>query len=683
MVRHGTSAAFVLLTTALLGACSNDITTPDGLSQLTSLASTQTCLAPRTARFSGGGHPSLDLRDSVPLGALPFAVAISKSGVVYVTKLLAAEAVRAQLPSTALSAPFAVGAIPSSVRMSPDGKTAYVGNQDSQTISVIDVATNTVTSTIPLPGHSVLNIGLSPDGRTILALMDFNGVYIINVAKQKVVDSIPASQIGTILVGVAFHPSQPCAWVAARDNGTVSTIDLRRNSVVRTVAVADGRIQNLAVSRDGGRLLATDIGRSKLIVWDLPSGSSAYQEFPIGSPIDRNAFDVAVTPDNTQVYVSTLSDGKVFILDQATFAPIATINTGGSARYIGFNVAGSAAVIPNESGWVNFVGVGSPPPPPPPPSSCDLPTVGTPPSGRTHPGTSTNENVPLSALPFGVATNQNVVYVTQLLAAAAVRADLPSTALSAPFAVGDIPSQVRISPDGATAYINNQDSQTITFVDVATNTATTVLSVPGGSILTIGLSPDGTRLYALTDFAGVMIINTGTRTVVGQIPAASTGSLLTGVAFHPFSPCMYIAARDEGTVRTIDLTRNTVVRTSPVAGGQIQNVAVSLDGGSLYGADIGRSKFVTWDLTAPSAGYVETDVGTPGFRNVFDIAVTPDNAQLYVSTLNDGTVYIFDRPSRAQTGSVVTGGSGRYIGFNGIGDFAIVANESGWVNFIH
>ena len=683
MVRHGTSSAIVLLTAALFGACTDGITPPDELSQLLSPSSSQTCLAPRTARFSGGGHPSLDLRDSVPLDAMPFAVAISRSGVVYVTRALAASAVRGQLPSTALSAPFAVGDFPSQVRMSPDGKTAYVGNQDSQTISVIDVATNTIKSTIPLPAGSVLTFGLTPDGRTIYALMDFRGVYVINVARQKVTDSIPAVQIGTILAGVAFHPSQPCAYVAARDNGTVSTIDLRQNSVVRTVAVAGARIQNLAVSRDGARLFATDIQRSKLLVWDLPSGSDAYQEFSIGSPVDRNAFDVAVSPDNTQVYVSTLADGKVFILDQASGAPVATLNTGGSPRYIAFDAAGSAAVVANEAGWVNYFGVGSPPPPPPPPSVCDAPTVGTPPSGRTHPAATINDVAPLGSLPFAVAVSGNVAYVTQALGAAAARADLPSTALSAPFVVGELPSQVRMSPEGATAYVGNQDARTITYVNVATNTAFDTVSVPGGSILSIGLSPDGTRLYALTDFTGVFIIDVAGRTVVGNIPVGSTGSLLTGVAFHPFSPCMYIAARDEGAVRTVDLTTNTVVRTAAVAGGQIQTLAVSLDGGSLYGGDIGRSKLISWDLTAPSSSYVETDVGTPGFRNVFDVAVTPDNAQIYVSTLNDGTVYIFDRATRTQTGSVVTGGSGRYIGFNGLGDFAVVANESGWVNFIH
>ena len=64
---------------------------------------------------------------------------------------------------------------------------------------------------------------------------------------------------------------------------------------------------------------------------------------------------MAVTPDNAQVYVSTLVDGKVYVLDRVTHASIDSIRTGGSARYIGFDGPGDTAVIPNEEGWVTFV----------------------------------------------------------------------------------------------------------------------------------------------------------------------------------------------------------------------------------------------------------------------------------------------------------------------------------------
>jgi YVTN family beta-propeller protein len=641
------------------------------------------CLAPSAGTAPGGlGHPSLSQHAAVPMSGTPFAVAVSQAGTAYVTQAHAAAAARADLPATTFSAPFAVGDLPSQVRMSPDGQTAYVANQDARTITYVDVASNQVFGTTPVPGGSILTIGLSPDGTRLYALTDFTGVFVINTATRAVIASIPAARTGSLLTGVAFHPFAPCMFIAARDQGIVSTVDLQRNAVVSSRTVTGGRIQNVAVSGDGRTLFAADIGRSKLISWDLPSGQTTGQETAVGTPMDRNAFDVAVTPDNTQVYVSTLADGKVYVLDRASLAPLGEVATGGSARYIGFDAAGAIAVIPNESGWVDFVGVTAPPPPPPPPSACVAPSPGTAPAG-SHPARETNEAVPVTGVPFGVAISpQGVLYVTQAWAASAVRADLPSTTFSAPFAVGDLPSQVRMSPDGQTAYVANQDARTITYVDVATNQATGTTSVPGGSILTIGLSPDGTRLYALTDFTGVFVINTATRTVIDAIPASVTGSLLTGVAFHPFAPCMYVAARDEGTVATIDLGTNAVVRRQAVTGARIQNVALSRDGAQLLATDIERSKLLVRNLTADGSPFLEYGVGTPQSRNAFDVAVTTDNAQVYVSTLADGQVYVFDRATRTLLGAIPTGGSARYIAFDAAGTTAVISNETGWVNFI-
>jgi YVTN family beta-propeller protein len=666
--------ACVGLSSAVVAACDSP-TAPLG-SLLASV--TMRCEAPPTGSVpSGGGHPARTGFTTVPLSGTPFAVAVSGRGVVYVTRAHAASAARADLPSTVFSAPFAVGELPSQVRISPDGKTAYVSNQDARTITVVNVATNQAVATIPEPGHSVLTIGLSPDGRRLYALTDFNGVYVIDTSTREVIDSIPAGATGSLLTGVAFHPFAPCMYIAARDEGTISTVDLRSNAVVRTEAISGARVQNVAVSRDGALLLATDIERSKLLVRDLREEGSTFLEYTIGSGQWRNAFDVAVTPDNTQVYVSALADGKVYVLNLKTRDPIGTIGTGGSPRYIGFNAEGTHAVIANEFGWVTFAHSGTPLP-----AACRTPRRGTPPEDRTHPALAVNDSVPLSGTPFAVAVSRaDVAYVTQAHASSAVRADLPSTTFSAPFPVGDLPSQVRISPDGQTAYVGNQDSGTITFVHVATNEAFATASVPSGSTLTLGLSPDGKRLYALTDYYGVYVIDTETRQAVALIPNA--GTILTGVAFHPFAPCMYIAARDEGTISTVDLRDNTVIQTDTIRGGRIQNVAVSRDGALLFATDIERSKLLVRDLTEEHATYREYAVGSPQQRNAFDVAVTPDNAQVYVSTLADGKVYVLDRATRVLIETIVTGGSPRYIGFNASGTQAVVANESGWVNFLH
>ena len=634
------------------------------------------------------GHPGFGV-DNPSLDGVPFAVALNSKGVYYVSQLISGGVVRGELPSQDMSARIQVGSITSQVRMSPDGRTAYASNQDEASIKIIDVASNTLDTTVMLP-QSILTTGISPNGRTLYALSDFHGIDIVNITTPRrpvVTGNIPQSATGSILTGVAFHPTLSLMYVAARDEGRVNVINTGTNAVVKSIVVAGARIQNLAVTRDGSQLFATDIERSKLLVWNTTNLDAAPQEVAVGSGVSRNAFDVAITPDQVQVYVSTLSDGNVYVIDRASLSLVATLMVGGSPRYIAFDKAGTYAIVPNEGNWVSFIHEGGapppPPPPPPPPSPCTTPPTGTPTGGLSHPSLSVLETSALGNLPFGVAVSKdNVAYITQLLGATAVRADLPSSALSAPFAVGDLPSQVLMNPDGRTAYVEDQNAGTITFVDVATNSATGTVAVGGGSILNSGLSPDGTRLYAGTDYFGVYIIDTGTRAVIGQIPASSTGSLITGFAFHPFAPCMYITSRDAGNVLTVDLTLNAVVNSWNVAGGRMQGLAVSRDGGTLYGTDIQRSKLISWDLPSGSASYTETDVGTPTSPNAFDVKVTPDNAQLYVSALADGAVFVFDRVSRSQVGQIATGGSPRYMGFTHDGSQAVVSNESNWVNFV-
>jgi YVTN family beta-propeller protein len=640
---------------------------------LSTPAPSSPCTTPTTgAPPSGRVHPARTRHITRSLAGTPFAVAIASDGATYITQLDASSAVKATLPSTILSTSFGVGGFPSQVRISPNGQTAYVGNQDAGTVTVMNVTTNQILGTATVPDGSILTIGLSPDGTKLYALTDFNGIYVFNAATRVLTDSIRVGLTGELLTGVAFHPFAPCMYIAARDEGAIRTIDLADHRMVQVWRLKGAQIQNVAVSRDGGTLYATDIQRSRLLSRDLTVAASAFVETAIGPTRDRNAFDVAVTPDNVQLYVSTLAEGRVYVLDRATRTPVDTIETGGSARHIGFSAQGDAAVVPNESGWVDFVTSD-------PPVQCAAATP-----APSHPVRAAVDTLRLSETPFAVAiTPADVAYVTRLTAGLAARIDLPAILLSASASVGALPSQVRTSPNGQTAYVGNQDSHTITFMNVANNQSVGTATVPAGSILTIGLSPDGTRLYALTDDRGIYVINTATRAVVDSMPASATGQLLTGVAFHPTNPFMYVAARDEGRVRTINLQTLTVVHTDSAVGGNIQNVAVSLDGGTLYATDIQRSKLLARDLSSSTSTFTETAIGSGVSRNAFDVAVTLDNTQLYVSTLSDGNVYVLSRAPLAVIDSIRTGGSPRHIAFGGNGACAVIPNEAGWVNFVH
>src|SRR5215471_10070463 len=69
---------------------------------------------------------------------------------------------------------------------------AYVSNEKSNTVSVIDTESWTVTATIKV-GQRPRGIELTRDGKSVLvAVGDDDTIQIIDVASQKVVDSLPS-----------------------------------------------------------------------------------------------------------------------------------------------------------------------------------------------------------------------------------------------------------------------------------------------------------------------------------------------------------------------------------------------------------------------------------------------------------------------------------------------------------
>src|SRR2546425_9364967 len=96
--------------------------------------------SPTAADFSGLHHPALGAVDSVALGSMPFAVAISPAGVVYVTQATGGFVARAAPPKQSLPAHIALGAPPPQGRMSPDRGAAHLSNQDAGTITAGNVA---------------------------------------------------------------------------------------------------------------------------------------------------------------------------------------------------------------------------------------------------------------------------------------------------------------------------------------------------------------------------------------------------------------------------------------------------------------------------------------------------------------------------------------------------------------
>lgn len=297
---------------------------------------------------SGATHPAGTLFRTDTLGGTPFAAAIAPNGTAYVTQLTSGYLSRAERPDDSFTVLMKVGRIPSQIRVSAAGL-VYVGNQDTPSIDVINGRTGRRQATWPLPS-SVLTLGVSPDGSRVYAPTSDSGMLVMNAQSGEVLATV---DVGMTPTGIAFHPTKPIVYVAARDGGTVRAIDMLTNAVIDTF-VTKGSPQNVAVSPDGEELYVTDIGDGSLQTWSLAIGRLTGMS-RIGHTAQRNAFDVAVTPDGAQIWVTALAEGSIIVFDRRTRHQERTIQVGGRPRYIAFDAKGTTAVIPNEDGWVSVV----------------------------------------------------------------------------------------------------------------------------------------------------------------------------------------------------------------------------------------------------------------------------------------------------------------------------------------
>ncbi|MGP8173754.1 MAG: YncE family protein [Terracidiphilus sp.] len=116
--------------------------------------------------------------------------------------------------------------------VSPDGKQAWVANAGDGTVSIIDVATKTVTATIEAKVPHANRLKLTPDGK--MALISAGPELVILDAATH--QEIKRLTIGTGSGGILVQPDGLRAYVACSPNNNVAVIDMKSLEVV-------GRIQ--------------------------------------------------------------------------------------------------------------------------------------------------------------------------------------------------------------------------------------------------------------------------------------------------------------------------------------------------------------------------------------------------------------------------------------------------------
>jgi DNA-binding beta-propeller fold protein YncE len=289
-------------------------------------------------------HPAVAVVTSVPAGAAPYGVAISKAGEAWVSGLAGTVVIDNALPvdSFTVGNPIVLGTEAPHIVFNPAGTRAYVTKQSGQGMAVIAVANRTVITTVPL-GHDGFNLITSRNGSQIFVSTDVGFVYTVSASTNQITDTI---QLGPAVNGFARHPRLDRIYISSRDGGTVSEVDVPSHAVLRTFNTG-GAPQRLAVSPDGSELLVANENNG-LEIWKLATGLR-------DTTLLATAYGLGLSPDGEKAYVTSGPGGLITIVDRIGRSVDTVLTVGGTTRNVAFDRTGQAAVITNEGGFVTVV----------------------------------------------------------------------------------------------------------------------------------------------------------------------------------------------------------------------------------------------------------------------------------------------------------------------------------------
>jgi DNA-binding beta-propeller fold protein YncE len=283
-----------------------------------------------------------------------------------------------------------------------------------------------------------------------------------------------------------------------------------------------------------------------------------------------------------------------------------------------------------------------------------------------------SERVAVGGSPFDVALTQSgTALITRSHAAAVDVLHFDPLRLAHSIRVGPGPTRVIPSRRGQLAYVTSQFAEAICIIDLERRQQIGLISVPGHP-LGAALAPDGLTLYVTTNQDRLVAVSLSRRAVLttAAVPLACPQLTVHPTGRWIFVPCWRAGVIVEHDARSLEVTRRFEV------GGVPQDIVVSADGQMLYAAN--ESGWLDVIHLPSGRRTVTVTFGTPALG----VALSTDNAYLFVGLLGAGRVLVLQRQGLVERATIATGGRPRLIAVHPTGDAVLVANEDGWVDLL-
>ena len=235
-----------------------------------------------------------------------------------------------------------VNLYPAGLATTPDGAKLVVADHLADAASVVDLATDTV-STVAV-GHAPFGVAVSADSST---------AYISNQGGNSVsvLDLTGDAPTVTATISVGTHPNAlllhgTTLYVTDGDSDEVSVVDTATNAVVRTIDLAPyagaqvgSNPTGLALAPDGATLYVTQSGNNDVDVVDLASGS-------VAGSIPTAWYPSAVVASPTKLYVANAKGLGAGPNDGPGYPDPTSITPRDPSQYVGSMMVGTLSTVP-------------------------------------------------------------------------------------------------------------------------------------------------------------------------------------------------------------------------------------------------------------------------------------------------------------------------------------------------
>ena len=278
---------------------------------------------------------------------------------------------------------------------------------------------------------------------------------------------------------------------------------------------------------------------SNILVLDVPTNSVIATIVTSAPSSSSGGVGITVSPDRSRVYAVGTRQDRLLIIDPTTHTVLSRVDVGDEPAHVALSPDGLFAYVTNAtSDTVSVV---------------DLVAE------------SVIATIPVGDRPWGIDVHPDGsrAYVANRTTPSVSVIDTTTNTVIATVPLpGQTPDEIRLLPDGSTAYIaisggnGGSSSGVLAVLDTATNTVTQTIPVASGSVA-IAIHPDGTRVAVTNLFsADVSLIDPATNTVVAVF---DTGSAPRGIAYSPDGSRLYVTSSSLDNLTVYDTATNTQI----------------------------------------------------------------------------------------------------------------------------